>query len=1010
MKLSLSIKICWIIVVLLLYLDVLLFCFLLIRRVKNVNSKNSSKIKMGKMLNHLFQSSGISKKDIGEQEYERLSDLVKIEESTRNKIENQTKRKKIFKKYVRRLSSSRSYRRAEASIILGKLSTKEAKQALEKAIVYEKNYPVKLYMANALSDIGEVSSIPVLVNSLIGAHRWYRDKVNMLIADFGEEFLRYFPEIRYNHRIEMQELIIDFATVYDSNELKEYLVWLINHKEQELNRINERYGSSDKQTCANCQYYIEAADETQRVCKYNGMVKADFWCKKYKLLPVSIYTSVNLNKAAQRALDVLVKTYPFVLVTPEYLNSKDLVIKNAAIRALAYCMDDKSLAKLHQFLREDNLSESATLVMIKIIEEYPEQIKTIVGYLENEDDFLVKQRLARVLSGKIEYFIMSLLKKDAKTERNIIQQILTLGLTSETIDFLNKNKNIELENEVISILKDVLLESEKVKNDVSVYLEERLCEKCGLKRVAKSTEKRVIKKDKSMMIILISILISVILLPPILYCIRHYDILFSVSAIEQLKIFVVDFNYYLAYYSITINGIYFLLLIMSFYQVNRQFKTWKMKPKTMLFKNKMLPSISIIAPAFNEELTILENVNSLLNLEYPDYELIIINDGSSDSTLEKIITYFDLKRVDLTYEFKLKTKQILGIYLNPSLPKLTVIDKMNGGKADSLNAGINYSKKEYFCGIDADSVLERDALLKLSSLTIDQSVETPALGGNVYPINGCVVEKGYISEKHIPKKNIAKFQNIEYIRAFMSGRLGWASINSLLIISGAFGLFRKERIIGIGGYLTQSGKYEKDTVGEDMELVVRIRRLMRELKLSFKICYAFNANCWTEVPEDRKSLRKQRYRWHRGLIEILVFHRKMMFNPQYGRTGIIAIPYFFLFEMIGPILEMEGYLMVVVAIVFGMLNQQIALLLFISSILLGTLISISSLVIAEKDVIHFRTREICILIFCAFVENFGPRQILSLWRVGGYFKMFGKNSGWGKPKRKGFSNQEGKEF
>jgi len=959
------------------------------------------------MLNNIFHSSGRMEKNIEEKEYERLSDIVKLEETTKNKIENQFEREKIFRKYVRRLKSISSYRRSEAAVILGKLSTKEAKHALENAVLREKNYSVKLYMANALSDIGVASSISVLVNSLIGAHRWYRDKVNMLIADFGEDFLQFFPQIRHSHRIEMQELIVDFATVCYSNDLKEYLVWLINHKEQELNRVNELYGSSNKESCSNCKFYIETVDETQRVCKYNGSVKANFWCKKHKLLPVSIYTSINLDKVVQRALDVLVRTYPFLLVTPEYLDSEDLMIKNAAIRALTNCNEFKNLDKLYQFLREDNLSDSVTSAMTKIIEEYPERIKIIISFYEHENDFLIKQHLARVLSGKIEYFIMSLLKKDAKSERNIIKQILTLGLTSETIDFLNKNKNIELENEVIFILKEVLPESETVKNDVSVYLEDRLCEKCGLKKVAKMTEKRVEQKDKSMIVILLTILTSVILLSPLLYCIRHYDILFSLAPIEQLKIFVVDFNYYLVYYSITINCIYLLLLIMSFYQVNRQFKKWNMKPQTMLFKNRMLPSISIIAPAFNEELTIIENVNSLLNLEYPEYELIVVNDGSNDSTLDTLITYFDLKRVDITYESKLMTKQVLGIYLNPSIPKLAVVDKMNGGKADSLNAGINYSKKEYFCGIDADSVLERDALLKLSSLTMDQSMETPALGGNVYPINGCIVEKGYVSEKHIPKKSLARFQNIEYIRAFMSGRLGWASINSLLIISGAFGLFRKERIIGIGGYLTKSGKYEKDTVGEDMELVVRIRRLMRELKLSFKICYAFNANCWTEVPEDRKSLRKQRYRWHRGLIEILVFHRKMLFNPRYGRTGIIAIPYFFLFEMIGPILEMEGYLMVIAAILLGIINQQIALLLFISSILLGTLISIASLVIAEKDVVHFRMREICLLIFYAFIENFGPRQIISLWRVGGYFKMFGKNSGWGKPIRKGFSNQKG---
>jgi cellulose synthase/poly-beta-1,6-N-acetylglucosamine synthase-like glycosyltransferase len=337
------------------------------------------------------------------------------------------------------------------------------------------------------------------------------------------------------------------------------------------------------------------------------------------------------------------------------------------------------------------------------------------------------------------------------------------------------------------------------------------------------------------------------------------------------------------------------------------------------------------------------------------------------------------------------------------MPKLIVIDKYNGGKADSLNAGINISTKEYFCGIDADSLLEQDALLKLASLTLDHGMETPALGGNIFPINGCSIEKGYIKEIRIPKSKIARVQNMEYIRAFMAGRLGWASLNSLLLISGAFGLFRKDRIIGIGGYLTSSGKYEKDTVGEDMELVVRIRRLMGELGNRYKICYAYHANCWTEVPEDMESLKKQRYRWHRGLIDILIFHKRMLFNPKYGRSGMLAMPYYFLFEMIGPILEFEGYLMVAAAFILGLLNAEITLLLFLSTIFMGVFISVSSLLIAEKDTKYYRRKDLLILILYSFLENFGIRQFISFWRVSGYFRMFGKHGGWGKAERKGFT-------
>ena len=257
-----------------------------------------------------------------------------------------------------------------------------------------------------------------------------------------------------------------------------------------------------------------------------------------------------------------------------------------------------------------------------------------------------------------------------------------------------------------------------------------------------------------------------------------------------------------------------------------------------------------------------------------------------------------------------------------------------------------------------------------------------------------------ISKVEIPKNHLARFQNIEYLRAFMTGRLGWQQINSLLIISGAFGLFRKERIVGIGGYMTSAGKYHKDTVGEDMELVVRISRMMHELKLNFRILYAYNANCWTQVPEDMKSLKTQRYRWQRGLIDIMFFHKKMIFNPRYKTTGMLAMPYYLIFELLGPMFEIQGYIMVLLAAILGLLAAKIALLLFIGSVLLGIINSISALLIAEREQHYYSFKDLIRLIFYATIENFGPRQWISLWRIRGQLNyIFGKG-GWGKIARK----------
>ena len=488
---------------------------------------------------------------------------------------------------------------------------------------------------------------------------------------------------------------------------------------------------------------------------------------------------------------------------------------------------------------------------------------------------------------------------------------------------------------------------------------------------------------------------------PCIYALRHFELLQTQGPRANLVQYVIDFNYYLAFYSLLINGIYLTLLLLSYANLRRQSVLWNIKNISMLFRQGMLPSISIIAPAFNEAKSIIASVNSLLNLKYPDYELIVVNDGSKDDTLITLIEYFELIRVDYLYEGSLATAPVRGIYKNPSFPKLIVVDKSNGGKADSLNAGINIAQGTYFCGIDADSLLETEALLRLASVTLDESMETPALGGNIFPINGCRVERGMLEEIALPQNHLARFQTVEYMRAFMAGRLGWQYLNCLLIISGAFGLFRRDRIIGVGGYLTAKGVYQKDTVGEDMELVVRISRLMREKRQKFVIGYAFNANCWTEVPEDFRSLRTQRFRWHRGLIDILYFHRRLFFRPIYGKTGLIAFPYFLIFEAIGPLVEIQGYLMVFCAAVLGILDAKLALLLFVTTILFGIIVSLTSLLIAQRDADYFRTGDLLRLILYAVIENFGLRQLISFWRVFALFNLLVSHESWGQIKRKG---------
>ncbi len=865
---------------------------------------------------------------------------------------------KVSDKYIRQLRSLSKYKRAYAAVYLGTLDGEITKKALKNALRREKNYRVKLYMINSLCRLNYRGALSSIVKSVVGAPKWFRERVNVLVSEFGEDLNQYLFSLKDREEFEIKELFFYFASIYPSQNLKDYLLESIS---QLMNDEDNNYSENQKKEL--------------------------------------LYT----------ALESLSVFYYEVLDNPLYYKNEDENIKKIAIKALSKVSSRENLIKLTTLLNGTEIDKDIIIAINEIINNNKRLIELVIDLLNSETNISIRNGLCTTLSYHMDYLLLKLYTNEEDNLETIIKEIILLNRNSNIIVFLNNNKNIDLEDKIVSIIKEAGRENEEIYLDYCYYLESRILQKLDKEKCYVSSSKRDTQFEKNKIITLYSLLVFIFLIFPVIYILRHYNIIFTKTFLQQIKIYIIDFNYYLIYYSFAINLIYFVLLILSFSGVSTQIKNWKLKKKEFLFKEKMLPTISIIAPAFNEEATIIESINSLLNLQYPEYELIVVNDGSKDDTLNTLIDYFSLEKQDYIIDYKINTRPIRGVYKNKSYPKLVVVDKENGGKADSLNTGINISTKEYFCGIDADSLLESDALLKIASLVLDDSKEAVALGGNIFPINGCTVDKGYISKINIPKKPIAKFQMIEYIRAFMAGRIGWAKLNSLLIISGAFGVFKKDRVIEIGGYLTTSGKYNKDTVGEDMELVVRLSRHMREKKLKYRIDYSYNANCWTEVPEEYKSLKSQRNRWHRGLIDILTFHKKMILNPRYGRVGMVSMPYFFIFEMMGPLVEIQGYLMVLLAAIFGLLNIRIALLLFLSTVLQGIFISMASLFIAEKELSYLSLKELLVLVFYSIIENFGFRQIVSFWRFSGYISSLKGNGSWGKIERKGFGNNSQNE-
>lgn len=938
--------------------------------------------------------------------YTLITRSVRLDKLRKEMLKEQFDMDGAEKKYLRELKLPSKTKRTEAAFYLSVIATDRARTALEAAIGKEKDVIVRLFMANALSDIGNPNSLPYIVDSLIGSKRFYREKVNMLIADFGETFQDYLPNIMDSRRIEFKELIVDFAAIFPSEELKNYLIQIVLNRHGEIQMLNSYYGSIKNPACKNCKYGRYQLNHAVIECKFHNEVAPTHRCKDYQVLPVSIDLEEQYNMLVNKACQILAEYFPKVLSDKQFLESDDLAIRNIAIRSLANFHEPENLSMLFAFLKNQDTARSARNAISKLIETNPAYIKIVLERFKQEDDLLAKDEMAKILSLRVEYFIAQLSKKARGDAKEIIQGILMSGRSSEVIDFLSWNGDIDTENELISILNKVIPNNPKIGEECRHQLDARILKKLKLEPIVNMEPEQVHYKDKKFIKELIIMLVVGVGIFPVLFSLKYKGAIFGWSLIEIVKLYMIDFSRYFAFYALAINLVYFVLLILSYWEVKKQERLWGIKDKALLFKKKMLPSVSIIAPAYNEEKTIIESANSLINLNYPKYELILVNDGSKDQTLHRLIQYYNLKRVDYYYDSKIATKGVRGVYLNRARPNLIVVDKENGGKADALNVGINIAKNDYVCGVDSDSLLEEGALLKLAALTLDESVETPALGGNILPVNGSTVEGGQIKDIRIPKGKLARFQTIEYIRAFMAGRLGWAKVNGLLIISGAFGLFRKARVIDVGGYLTSSGKYQKDTVGEDMEIVVRIRRQMKEKNREFKIGYAYNANCWTEVPESLTILKKQRFRWHRGLTEILSFHKKMLFNPKYTSTGLLALPYFFIFELIGPIIEIQGLTIAVLAFFLGLLNIKTAVILFVAIILMGVLVSVSSLLISEKNNQYFSLKELLILIGYAILENFGMKQYFNFLRVTAYFKMLKRPKGWEKAERKGFTSSE----
>ncbi len=877
--------------------------------------------------------------------YMDLRDAVDLPESMRAKVTRALIDSGRETRLLHDVMGRRRWHRTRAAIYLGYIGTESAMRALVFALEREPYDSVRLHIVHSLVHLGYPAAIPTIVDSLAGARREYQQRVQGLIGELGAEALEYFPLLSRRSEYEIELLLLHLAGRFPTSETRSYVVRQMDNSFAAVRHIAVRT-----------------------------------YLRHFATLP---------------EVEALI-------------DSDDRLTANLALEALSRYPSRHALDRVAEEVANPATQKSAVLALSEMVRRAPHLYAEVLRAYARADSDEVRRRFLVVIALKTEYLLERFLRTREDAMIGLLGFLLQEGWTGGIVAFLNRNDDEETLRVIAGAIGPYIRDNDALRREFSWYAKATVQDALGISRQEIDAERGERRGEVVRRRTVILVIVATVALPLAGYVSwwfawwfgdgRSLDVL-ALGA-GYLRFFLWGFGGYAG----VLNLSYALLLVFAALEAHRQRRNFAIKPLSMLFRPHMLPAISIIVPAYKEEATIVENVNSLLNLRYPDFEVIVVNDGSTDATLQSLIDHFELERVDVFVHSYLRTQPLRGLYRNPAIPELLVVDKKNGGKADSLNAGINVSRKDYFAAIDSDSILERDALLHMTAHFIDSEVPVVATGGNVLPVNGCSVDRGVLGARRLPRNLLARFQAVEYIRSFMAGRTGWARLGSLMIISGAFGLFRKRDVVDARGYLTGAELLGKDTVAEDMELVVRVSRQLRKSGKHFAVHYAHNANCWTEVPEKPRILANQRDRWQRGLIDTMWFHRRLFGNANYGNMGLIGFPFYGVFELLGPWIEVQGLLFLILAAATGAVAWSVLLVVFAVAVPLGVLVSTASMLLAEDTMRRFPLRDRIGAVLLSIAENFGYRQFASFLRIRAYISVLRQKTGWGTMVRRGFAN------
>jgi len=934
------------------FISIILIMLILTQKTRYKRRERKTAHARNYLFNRYFDGEAIRRRVSKRFLYEALigvDEQMKIDAVVRNRILRDLMRTRFMRREKRKVRALSATRRKLAVFYVGRARKRHTDRILFERFKKEKNEAVRLSILTHLIDAMNQNRFDALIETLPQSSAIYQERTAVLLRHHYMKIAAFIKAHAGDTRYEIVKAILDTGRQKFDGFLTYYAVDTLE------------------------------------------------W-----LLGASPYDHTRNRELIGMITGILMENAPEVLMDPYHLYHEDETVRGASILALASSNKPQAANRLIDELDGTGLDQKRIASLSRMVYDHREWLDILLRRFKGLDEYK-RIQLTKVFVHRLDYIFLKIGTLEESTLKEIVEGLIEDNRTDALIGFLNHNDRTKLEKRILDLIRTPLIRNEDALDNFRRNLNKSSLEKLGLTPMPVSVRKkeRPPLEKKKVRFIMTWIVLSFLVVPA-LYLIRHNTLILNRGLYENFVVYILDVHYYLIAYFAAINTIYVVLLLLAVKGSKRQSKLARTKKSSLLFTEGILPGISIIAPAYNEEKSVIESVTSLLNLKYPSYEVIVVNDGSSDETLSTLVNHFQLERRQPFFSRPLSTKKLRGVYVSRAIPKLIVIDKENGGKADALNLGINAGKYAYVCGIDADSVLEGDALLKLMAVTLDDTRPHLALGGNIYPANGFTFDRGQVRSRGLPKELLPRFQTVEYLRAFTSGRIGWSELRSLMIISGAFGVFSRKDLIETHGYLTSSTPYQKDTVGEDMELVVRLTKKALDEKRPYRVSYVYNAYCYTELPADLTSLFKQRNRWQRGLVDILSYHRDLRFRKRYKQIGFIGYPYFFIFEFMGPFFEIQAYVALIIALFLGLLTPFIVLGIFTAAVVFGIMNTIASLFMIEKDTLMLSRKETVILVFFAILDNLGVRQLISLHRALSTFSALKESGSWGAQKRKGF--------